>query len=823
LALENIAKSQEAQKTSQDKRHNVLIEPLAIGTKVMVKNDDKLVKKLEARYRGPYTVVSVTKDHNYLLKDVLGAHLERSIPLHKLKVVVLEDKDKPQFEEFHKILSHRFVNNKIQYSVAWKQKPGEKRVQVSWVNPEDFANKKFINDYHNHVNQVKANARVTRSRGKLMGNINSLYFSIVMFLFIFPLIGAVTPLNIMPLRPTDQITSKGDFDFCEFKNNLNPIDLDDICTKPNSIDDNSSLILDWLKTNYDEKFFNSSADTSKSYLKTETFYHFKASLLSKSINQVSGKAFQCKKVTYIRSWSVGFWGKNYKNDEIFNEVLDPDTCWYMVKNKKCDKNIMTCDENENCRYETFPPDEFSWFSDSTKTFSHCYVSPRIIAESNINSHIFTSNCKVSDWSCLLKDSIVVWHRDVVQACGFKRISVGNFDAAGTILMEKTQKLGLQVKRIESHCDSNFIYTTEGLYLAPITKKLPIIDTFESFADTRGLMDLALADEDYRALELINDEKMILNRECNLFLVILKLFSKANDEYLRVKDFRNNELILYTFAGQIYQPKCVKVDTIRVTKMVKCFKDIPIQFYLNKYIENGFLTKDRIIKAHSDLSICQNVPLFVKIPKVNKTLISFHGESNLWDTKDVTFAKFDFYDQITYKNYSHIDGLVNGVDIIGQMHNLSVVTENGNQWLVIADENSKKEGFGYIFNRIWEWVIDWSWYILKRIFFLLLMIIFGYFMVKIFFIVLKNCLKKRRNNQLTSLRAALGINRNIEETSFISPLNETLPQAPIPIQGALPVIQPIQPNIVSNPVLELPIIKTIDDCDSIMAITYKYLI
>jgi hypothetical protein len=184
LALEKIAKSQEAQKTSQDKRHNVLIEPLAIGTKVMVKNDDKLVKKLEARYRGPYTVASVTKDHNYLLKDVLGAHLERSIPLHKLKVVTFEDKDKAPYDEFHRILSHRFIKNKIQYSVAWKQKPGEKRVQVSWVNPEDFVNKKFINDYHNQMKQIKSYARMTGSNGRLMGNINSLYFSIIMFIFI---------------------------------------------------------------------------------------------------------------------------------------------------------------------------------------------------------------------------------------------------------------------------------------------------------------------------------------------------------------------------------------------------------------------------------------------------------------------------------------------------------------------------------------------------------------------------------------------------------------------------------------------------------------
>jgi hypothetical protein len=97
--------------------------------------------------------------------------------------VTFEDKDKAPYEEFHRILSHRFVKNKIQYSVAWKQKPGKKRVQVSWVYPEDFVNKKFINDYHNHLNQIKSNARMTRSKGRLMGNINSLYFSIIMFIF----------------------------------------------------------------------------------------------------------------------------------------------------------------------------------------------------------------------------------------------------------------------------------------------------------------------------------------------------------------------------------------------------------------------------------------------------------------------------------------------------------------------------------------------------------------------------------------------------------------------------------------------------------------
>ena len=59
-AKTNIEKSQVRQKITQDKRHNVLDSDLKVGTKVMVKNDDRLIKKLESKYRGPFTVVSVT-------------------------------------------------------------------------------------------------------------------------------------------------------------------------------------------------------------------------------------------------------------------------------------------------------------------------------------------------------------------------------------------------------------------------------------------------------------------------------------------------------------------------------------------------------------------------------------------------------------------------------------------------------------------------------------------------------------------------------------------------------------------------------------------
>ena len=78
--------------------------------------------------------------------------------------------------------------------------------------------------------------------------------------------------------------------------------------------------------------------------------------------------------------------------------------------------------------------------------------------------------------------------------------------ATTAINNIRKMLGLQFKKIEKHCGLDFILTTEGLYLAPIVNALPVLEKFDSFADTRGLMDLSLADEDFRALELINAEK-----------------------------------------------------------------------------------------------------------------------------------------------------------------------------------------------------------------------------------------------------------------------------------------------------------------------------
>ncbi len=51
-ANENISNKQEKQMDKQDKRHNILMDRLEIGTTVNVKNEG-LINKMEPRYLGP--------------------------------------------------------------------------------------------------------------------------------------------------------------------------------------------------------------------------------------------------------------------------------------------------------------------------------------------------------------------------------------------------------------------------------------------------------------------------------------------------------------------------------------------------------------------------------------------------------------------------------------------------------------------------------------------------------------------------------------------------------------------------------------------------
>ena len=242
----------------------------------------------------------------------------------------------------------------------------------------------------------------------------------------------------------------------------------------------------------------------------------------------------------------------------------------------------------------------------------------------------------------------------MHSCPFRRVSNGNFRSNGVNFVEDSQKLGFQFKRFETQCGVDMIYTTEGLYVAPLTVELKDLEKYEDFSDTRGTLDLVLAGEDFKFIESLENEKYLLYKECVSFLMSLKIFALSENIFLRVTDYKNNDIIIYTTNGQIYVPNCIKIPSVNLITLDSCFEDIPLTFILNNKVEKGYLTSERVIKIFSRPVKCNGVPKYITLPYLNKTIVSLNQKLDLVDTINVKFKQFDFYDIKLDKNLSHLE-------------------------------------------------------------------------------------------------------------------------------------------------------------------------
>ena len=259
--------------------------------------------------------------------------------------------------------------------------------------------------------------------------------------------------------------------------------------------------------------------------------------------------------------------------------------------------------------------------------------------------------------------------------------------------------------------------------------------------------------------------------------MLKIFSFVNDEFIRVKDFKQNEVILYSTFGQIFKPKCLKIEKITLVNSDFCFKDIPIEFSLGTNVQRGFLSQDRVIKAHSKRMVCSKVPRYLSLPYMAKTIVLYGNKSSLVDTVNIKYEKFEYFDDRYLQNFSHIDGLVNGVDIIGQMHNLSTVTENGAQWLVVSDENGTTEGFGYILIKIKDWLLGLTWYTVKLVLVIILVIFAGYILAKLLIFLIRHYIQVPKEERSDLCKCSLSNckknNKRLFSPEVKNPLHETV--------------------------------------------------
>ncbi len=100
-----------------------------------------LLSKFEARFKGPFYVIGVTKRGNYKLKDAVGIELQQSYPRHKIKVV--ENSKNP-----YDSVENKEANNKKIFLVKWKDLPD---AENSWVPEDHFDTAEIIKEYWDKV------------------------------------------------------------------------------------------------------------------------------------------------------------------------------------------------------------------------------------------------------------------------------------------------------------------------------------------------------------------------------------------------------------------------------------------------------------------------------------------------------------------------------------------------------------------------------------------------------------------------------------------------------------------------------------------------
>ena len=131
------------QAAAADKQHR-LVQPLAVGTYVMVR-DQVQSSKHDQPYVGPYRITSITRTGSYEMTDDVGTTIRR--PISHLKVIPQpSDADKARKDTYiiDHIVKHRGTPGAYQYLVSWK---GYSTDEDTWEDASNFNDHEIIDRY----------------------------------------------------------------------------------------------------------------------------------------------------------------------------------------------------------------------------------------------------------------------------------------------------------------------------------------------------------------------------------------------------------------------------------------------------------------------------------------------------------------------------------------------------------------------------------------------------------------------------------------------------------------------------------------------------
>jgi hypothetical protein len=657
--VETIKDAQEKQKDKQNKRTKRLIRThLEKGT-IVYRRNDGIINKLEPRWIGPYKIFDHDERGNYSLIDSLGIGLSRKYPLEKLKIV-----DKSQYNdnlsEVKRILNDRTRNNTIEYLVEWKDKS-----EKEWVNENEFQTIEIINDYW----KSKAGEPVKRGRGRPPKKLHMI-LSILLIL----IMSAQTLATNM---------------FCTGAERSPIIDIDEICQ--------------WKQI------------PQRNFTEFAQEYGTKRLLiLSKNKHEVTGTGFKCKsiKVKSINCSKSFFGVETCSRSEWKPIKLTSEDCWNMQNTKHCTieeanyNRKMNCNDN-GCYLEDIPNDKFNWLETNYLHGYKCSIfNTGIIADTPESEIYYEKRCKVNEFSCNTNNAILVWNKSVIHNCPYEEIKIpGSFTwSEDRILINTDSNVVLEPIEKFKTCEVTMFKTSEGLYVVQGHERRKLLNL--TYNESHQVTDkLIFANIDFNQATEAIWIKFVDTQVCTTFYTILQLFSKTENEYIKVTNKKGEKVILYTKYGKIYAPECTQVKEIEpIMKQTKCFREIPIKF---KFKSNdtiyGYINSEGVITMRAKEIDCKEPSNKIEIKMNSETMIYQRIDSEIVTERKRDYKILDFKiinEEIGKLNLHHPEPIMIGYDELKELFNLTVHKDEEISILIDATKDDIAKGiFGNIVNQV----------------------------------------------------------------------------------------------------------------------------
>lgn len=420
-------------------------------------------------------------------------------------------------------------------------------------------------------------------------------------------------------------------------------------------------------------------------------------LVSKLHYILDTKAFECYRKKVVRYLNTTFFGVKSESYFYIESPLTPVECVAMVESKSCNSQPMECTD-DGCFYDQLPEGQFSWFQDVKLWTYNCKFHRREVQAEKNTSVVFSNalnTCTPPDLFCQLSRSIVIWKKSDVRHFMYQNVLKGyNYTLSGNLLYSKEERYLFQLTNTVFEREFVFHRTTEGLFvfMLPVGEDqqlLHLLDYELSYGyypsytpKIASLFDLQLAESDFQ-LDSIQDEfQKKMNQEhvknCVIFTNFLRHLSDYENRFHIVRDYNDNDAILYSKFGQLFLPRCEMINNVTIAQYEQeCFFDTPVEVIDgNKRSVTLFLNKKNFLIDYSPrLKNCSSVNTRHMINKTH-FLIRIGNNLKVNAIADLKFIKLNYenydYDRI---NFDHHSQIIDGYDLINDFHEPHSENEN----------------------------------------------------------------------------------------------------------------------------------------------------